>query len=334
MERIDVGHSRLGAIAVIVVLMLIFSAMAWNDRHEEILHAEAITTAVVNAVNHQVSGSLRGIDGIEEMIGRQVATAGLDAEFTQRVLGRLLAYPEVLYVGVISPSGILQPKTWPQIPIGPDGLDVRNRTYFKRVLALAPGETTVVFGDPVVGLVTRERSIHMAYPVRAEDGTLLAIVLAAINADFYSEMIGKMVLDRDGGIAINTIDGKIIARYPYHKTLFAKDISSSDLFAKMLPNAAAGVNQLVAKADSIDKIQAYRTVDGFPFVVTAGISMYAVLGHWGNDLLVEIVALLVMSFVILALALSADRRKMALLKHQGNLEKIVEERTERLAHEK
>ena len=332
--RTDAGHSRLGAIAAIVVLVMIFGVKAWNDRLDEIQHAEAITTAVVNAVNHQVSGSLRGIVGIEEMIARQVATANLDDEFSQRVLGNLLAYPEVRYVGIVTPHGILQPKTWPQIPIGIGGLDVRERSYFKRVLSLAPGETAVVFGDPVLGLATRERSIHMAYPVRAGDGKLLAIVLAAINVDIYSEMIGKMVLDRDGGIAISTRDGKIIARFPDHEILFAKDISSSALFGQLLPNAPAGVSRLVAKADGNDKVQAYRTVEGFPFVVTAGLSMRAILAHWWQDLQIEFLVLLVMSGVILALALSADRRKMALLKYQDNLEKIVEERTAHLAQAK
>ena len=331
----DRFKSRIFALFTVVVLIVACGVQLSFYRHEEFAHAADLGTAVVTSVDSDVSGSLRGIRGILEMVGHQIeADRTISNEFSQRIIGSLMAYPEVKYVGIVSPDGILGPQTWPQVPITANGLDVHDREYFVRVKKSTPEGASVIFGDPVIDRATGERSLHMAYPVWGADHTLHAVILASLNMDEYAAHLDKVRLAVDSGIGIYTTDGKAVAHTPDQSRVFGKDVSTSDLFTKWIVRAKSGTARWIAKIDGKDKLVSYRVVDGFPFVVTVGISVKSILSEWEITCEVTVFGLLLYSLTICSLAIAADRRKIQLLEHQNNLEQIIVERTAHLEEAK
>lgn len=289
--------------------------------------AETTARALVKAVAERVEGGVRAADGLlnEFAAAAQAGQAG-EAEFTQRALTRLESYPELHYVGVVDADGVLRQPTWPRIALPADGLNVREREYFKRA-AKAKTAAHVLIGHPVLGGATNRRSLHLARPLFDAEGRFEGAVVAALNPDYWAQFLQSVMLDPDGATAVIHADGLMIARAPDHVGKFGANIADSDLFTRFLRESNVGVGHLVAKADGNDKILAYQLLDNYPLVATYGVSRDIALANWRRLAMYEMLAALALLAAAYYWAWRSDRSAEHMLAHGQELEAAVARRT-------
>jgi len=289
--------------------------------------AEALVSALANASEQHIGSSLTAIDSLlEEFSATVQAGRQTNIRFTNDFFARLASYPEIRFVGIVNAQGILQPGTWPVVPMADDGIDVSDRTYFT-VQRQAKGASRMVIGETVVGRSNGERSFHMSRPIRDAAGNFAGVVMAAINPDYYATFLASILYDDAGSCGLIGTDGRIIARAPNHAETFGRDISDSDLLKAWRSQGPVGVVHLKAKTDGNDKLLGYRELPDFGMMVTAGISRDKALAGWRRMATIEMVLLFGFSIMLLYWVARIGNDGKVLELEQRNLEDTVRLRT-------
>jgi len=309
-------------------------AHLWVSYDHELYHARLLTSSMTDAVSLQIDGSFRGIEGLLEDVAVAVRSGQWsNLAVRQRISGRMMSYPELRWVGYVTPEGILTPDTEPSINVEPPGLDVADRDYVRR--AQCGPRPKMRLGQPVVGRATGERTVHLALPIATTNqGDCRGLVVAAVDPDYFAQILENVLLDPAGGSAVINLDGAIIARAPDQAAKFGLSLATSPLFTEFLVKAPSGVAHLISKADSNDKFLGYKTLDEYGLVVTSGLSVSKAMSNWYGLVVVEIPLFLLLSGAIFLWAQTADRRRQTMLRHQAGLEAAVAERTALLAASK
>ena len=331
-QQVVFWKARKIAIIAVAFLVAAVTLQLYDVYRAAVEDAERLASVAAESMGQSVSNGLRGINTLLEEAGSRVLrNQHHSTEFSQWIKGALLPYPEIRYIAIVTPDGRMLPGTWPNIDISKEGLDVSDRAYFKRAKELTRGNSKIVYGQPVIGRATGERSIHVAAPIWNNDGTLMAIMVAAINPNSYDVLMQGLLKNGISSVGIYSSDGRIIARSPDFLTAFGKDISSSDLFKIDVAKMPSGVVRLYSVTDGIRKFLAYRYHQDLSLIVAAGITEEAVFSRWGRMAVGETILLFIIAALLFRLASITDLRQMALLDHQRQLEQSVQERTAHLA---
>ncbi len=132
-----------------------------------------------------------------------------DNQRCARVMGEVLkGNPRYAYLGVVDAKGLV---VCPGLAV-PPGISVADRSWFKRVMA----SRDFAVGDFAVGRGSGRRSIHLAYPVRASDGTVIGAINAALDLEWLSQELLQISLP--AGIEVMLLDqsGQVLAARPDH----------------------------------------------------------------------------------------------------------------------
>jgi signal transduction histidine kinase len=325
-----VWRARAAAGLMAAVLGLGIWLQLLTARDAAITAAETMVSALTKAIAERVDGSLRAVDSLLNEAVALRAGGRDDQEMAQRILGRLEQFPEVRYIGMITPAGRLTGPTWPQISLPEGGLDVSEREYFKQMSAVKP-PPSLVMGHPVSGRATGQRSIHIVRPIQGGEGDFAGAVMASFNPDSWAKFLETVMVDPEGATAVIHLDGQMVARAPDHEAKFGIDIHDSDLFRVSIPRSRSGVTRLVSKADGNRKFLAYRVLDHYPLVVTSGISAAVALHDWRRMAAMEIAAAVALLAVVFYWAWRSDRSAAQMLAYGQRLAAAVEMRTAELA---
>ncbi|OJX71878.1 MAG: hypothetical protein BGO92_04345 [Magnetospirillum sp. 64-120] len=324
-----VRRARIQALGLIFLLAAVVAWQVDRERAAAIAASQVLTRSVANSIDQQISGSVRGIDGIlAEVAEAFQAGATKSLAFSTRMEAVLRAYPEINFIGMIDAQGVLDPATWPPLPLPNQEIRVEDRSYFQK--ARRQGHDAIVVGDPSMGRLTHGRAWHLARPLHNARGDFVGLVLANVNPDHYARFLDRVLLDVNGGTALIGSNGLMIARAPAHAQKFGMDISSSDLFTQWLPQSPNGSAHLVSKADGNDKYLAYRTLSPYPLVVTSAVSNNKALGDWRRQAGFSVTVAALLSLALFALAWRSDRGMRRIQRQHAALKDEVDRRIEGL----
>ncbi|HLN22691.1 MAG TPA: ATP-binding protein [Patescibacteria group bacterium] len=272
-------------------------------------HSEILVSAMANAIGQHLSGSIRSIDSLlDEAVDAVEAGRWDNAEFRNRMTGRLRSFPEIRYLGMVDAKGQLQRQTLPDLQTNDLPTDVSDRDYFVHQRDDA-GQAPLYIGAPVLGRITGQRSIHLSRAIKDRHGRFAGVIIAAVNPDHYAKFLDTVLLEEAGGSAVIRNDGLILARAPDHVEKFGSDISSSDLFRTFMPRTTTGVGHLVSKADGNAKIIGYQVMADYPLIVTSGISRSKALHEWYRAVVTETLLVLVFSAAFYSWAHQTERAR-------------------------
>jgi PAS domain S-box-containing protein len=323
--------ARTAALCMIAILVGCTVLQLKVDYDAAISSAATLTSAMANAIDQHLGGSIRSVDSLMDEVASAVESGSHHSpQFTERMISRLGAFPELRYIAIVNAQGQMQPDTWPAKAVGGDGGDVADRDYFSKQVH-GTGQPRLLFGQPVTGRNGHERTIPVSRPLHDANGNFAGIVFAAINADVWADFLKTVLLDDAGSSAVIGTGGDMIARAPNHTATFGKNIADSDLIRIWAARAPIGVATLIAKTDGNDKLLAYRVLDGYPLMVTSGLSRSKALSNWYRMSPVKALLVLAICGAIFHWAQQADLRNRRLRHHQAELERIVNERTAGLA---
>jgi hypothetical protein len=134
----DAGHSAPAAkglmvrlsmthVAVMIVFIMLCGGLLhlWADYRHTLANAAFSMATMVRAVDQHLGGSIRAVDNLLlDVAGTVRQGRHTSPAFQNQMLTRLATFPEIRYIGIVTPDGVLQPETWPQIAIPQTGLNV------------------------------------------------------------------------------------------------------------------------------------------------------------------------------------------------------------------
>lgn len=324
-------HARRIALAMILFMALLVGLQLRRDHHAALEQGERLVDGVVNAATQHLKGSIRSVHSLlEEAADGAENNRWNDPGFIDHLTTRLREFPEVRFIALIDADGRLRRNTIPARPLPVDGIDVSDRGYFRHQMENA-GKNDIWVGDPAMGRLSRERTIHMSQPILSPVGAFKGVVMAAVNPDGYADFLNSIMLEPAGATAIIRLDGTFLARAPDHAKKFGTNIAGSDLFTKAIPQAPSGVVRLVSVADGHDKLLGYRVMRDYDMVVTSGLSVDTALHGWRQMAVVEGILVLLLTWAMFHWAWQVDLRQARTARAQAMLEDMVAERTSQLA---
>jgi len=134
-------------------------------------------------------------------------------------------------------------------------------------------------GPVVKGKITNKYSFTISHRINGKDGSFLGIVLAAIETDDFTNFLRNIDIGEDSTVTVFRTDGSMILRQPMEDKYLGKTFKHLKLFSMPLNEVPSGIYETNA-IDGIQRLIAYRKVQGLPLLVATGIPVDSVLKEW------------------------------------------------------
>ena len=165
------------------------------------------------------------------------------------------------------------------LPIGAP-IDVSDRDYFLSAHGGPSGGARV--SGPLVSRLSGHWLLVLSRPV-LKDGAFDGVIYASIAVDHFQQLFSGYAVDEQDAMTLRTRDLKLVARHaPGSSAPVAVGSSkvSPDLVAALAANPVEGVMVTRTALDRVERISAYRQVDGWPLLVLAGLSSERFFAPW------------------------------------------------------
>jgi PAS domain S-box-containing protein len=147
--------------------------------------------------------------------------------------------------------------------------NLADQSYFRR----AKGSKSFAIGDYQVGRVTESGSVNFGYPILNRTGEVSAVVFAALDIVWLTQVTGEVRLPEGASLSILDSQGTILARFPDPKEWSGKPAPDVPLF-QILQLRDQAIKELVG-VDGVKRLYAFTTLSGKPqtgqMVVVVGI---------------------------------------------------------------
>ena len=229
-----------------------------------------------------------------------------DPAFEAALRKKLELMPTVRALFIIKADGFISQDTdHPKTP----HVSLADRDYFQAHQ-----------NDPALGVLAsrplRSRSINrwfvsVSRPWLDAKGGFRGVLVAAIEPAFFEKFFAEVGLGPEDGVTLFHADRMIIARYPEQADVIGKQAAGLKLFDQELPKAPSGVYLSASPLfGSEPRLVAYRSVAGFPLVLTVAVSRARLLQDWRRMAWAAAAAYLVLAFLVLAaVQLALDRHE-------------------------
>jgi PAS domain S-box-containing protein len=156
-------------------------------------------------------------------------------------------------------------------------MSVADRPYFK---AYQDGTATgFELADPFVSRSTGEWTLAATKPLRRGDGSLLGVVVGALELKFL-DRVWTVGTGDEISVTLGHRNGTLLMRSPFSAQVMGERLTNSPLFSK-LATAPAGVYQYPSVVDNQWQILAYRTLSAYPnMVIVVGQTFERTLASW------------------------------------------------------
>jgi PAS domain S-box-containing protein len=172
-------------------------------------------------------------------------------------------FPEAAMFSVVRGDGR-------QVYTSADGplLNLADRQWFKRTLE-NPADA-LIFSEVFTGTYSNVPVLVMAKPVRTQGGQFVGAITASLDLSHFQTLFASLDLGHNGIIAVRrTDDARLVARHPPLPDQLNKVVSSR-LTGFYLNGEERGTARFTSEVDGVERLWAFRRVEGYPFVVVAG----------------------------------------------------------------
>ncbi|MDO9714492.1 cache domain-containing protein, partial [Paracraurococcus lichenis] len=260
-----------------------------------------------------VEAGFRSIEQLEVGVLDWIHAEGIDepGDFTARLSSRdvhealrarAAALPRVRRLFVTNAEGrtVASSSSWP-----PPNFTSAGRDFFDALRGDARRDG--VLSAPSQSLVDRRWTIYVSRRITAPDGRLLGTVVAAIDLGYFEDLFAGLALGPQSAVGLIQRDGELLAHHPRLERAIGVPIAKSTLLERILSAPKDNVLRGPSPLDGVDRVQAVRSLDGYPLVILATRATDGVLAPWWREAQGIALAVLLVEGLILGIALLTDR---------------------------
>ena len=156
----------------------------------------------------------------------------------------------------------------------------------------------LTISKPKFNQSTGHWSIQFSRPIGAADKSLKGAIVAALDPGYLTRIYNSVDIGRDGYIRVFGLDGIVRATSGRTLSVLGKDFSGADLFKRT--SAAGWYYTRSNLSDSVSRLIAYRSVSGFPLVITVGLASHDIFSRLDAQKKSGYLIAIVMTLLILA----------------------------------
>lgn len=182
----------------------------------------------------------------------------------------------------------------------PHTLNLADRDYF-RIQRERPDVGLYVSHPYLSRLRGGDASIAISRRIPTPDGRFGGVVMGALRLAYFQKLFEKLNLGPGGSVTLIRRDGRLIARYPFLKTDFDRDMSNSATFrhfAAALQGSFEGTSSY-----GIKRLYTYRHIGSLPLVLSVALSVDEIYSNWWRKAVIVATILVVLCGATVALCL-------------------------------
>ena len=286
--------------AVLIIAGMWLSIEALIERDHEVAIQDVIrqNTNLTRVFEEHTIRTLGGLDEIVLTLKRQFEAEGEDFDMPG-FWSKMPSNPNIIRNAVITdPSGTIILGNISPVP-PQQRISLADREHINVHFTSDSG--ALFIGKPVVTRITNQWSIALSRRANNPDGSLKGGVTVMVNPFYFSDFYKDVDLGASGFIGLAGLDGYGRVRRAEGPFDLGLDLSKSELFRRLAlkPNDSYISGTLF---DGVERIISYRSVRGYPLLVSVGIATEeALAGFMGEAYLHRIFAALA-SLAILTFA--------------------------------
>ncbi|RIX44614.1 MAG: hybrid sensor histidine kinase/response regulator [Rhodocyclales bacterium GT-UBC] len=276
------------SLVVLVIALLVVSLASlalWQERQRYRERASVATQNVVQLLEQHIGDVFDKIDVVlQTFVYHYRASGEKGRQDARRLNAELLALerqlPEVLSLRVLDRNGLV--RFGQGLPSG-QAINLADRDYFIRARDSAqPG---LIISGPTLARISKQWVIILARRLETEKGDFDGVLYANISVTQFAQVFSKVALGPFGAATIRTTDLALVHRHPGGKGAVGSREVSKELQEMIQAHPAGGEYVAATALDGIERSNAYRRIDGYPFYVIVGLATDDYLGGWRNSML-------------------------------------------------
>jgi len=255
----------------------------WSAYDETWQEAEATASNYAEILESRLDSTLRRMDADLQAIVSRVPQAALDRQnvaayreqIEQELNSHQVAFPEVAGFRIIDANGDLL-----YLAGGGNYANVVDRDYY---ISLRDGDSSgIVFSPVLLSRITGHPVVVVARVLRSADGHFLGIASAPIELEYFERVFKSIRLGQGGALVIRRLDNHalVLRQPPVPEHINQVLEPTHPLVQHVLKGERSGALRFAAQVDGVQRIYAYRALEGFPFYVVAGLSNAEVNADW------------------------------------------------------
>jgi len=273
--------ARWAAVFLVLVMAALSgwqSVVLWRDNNDD---AEQLVSALARSLDYQLSAELAEIDNLlQEAAARIDPERWPEADAARLLVSRLRAIPNLRGFrvataegqsvgGMLTAQGLVEA---PEVTLA----DREYHAYHRD----QPEDHGLHIGTPIISRIDGVPVIPLSRAIIDGAGRFRGTVVATVDTNVLSTMVRSALVEDQGATVIARLDGIILVRVPGNEEYSGKSARASPLFSEYLPHARSGIGRYTAAINGVPKIVGYRTLDHYPLVVTAGVSIDTAFDAW------------------------------------------------------
>jgi diguanylate cyclase (GGDEF)-like protein/PAS domain S-box-containing protein len=256
----------LAAILVGLVWMTLFFFLK-NEHDSAERAAIQNSTNLAGALEEHLSRSLSEIDRSLKIIRTLYARDPAKFDLVDWLKSSRSLNDDVLQVSIIDRDGHVRLTSG---GTARRALGARDTDAF-RTHANAQSDELVI-GRPRIDSSTGNWSLQISRRIENRDGSFDGVAVATLDPAYLTRIYNSVNIGDEGYIRVIGFDGIVRATSGHKLSVLGKDFSGADLF-KRIPVALSGWYYTGSGlSDSVQRLIAYRSVDGYPIVITVGLA--------------------------------------------------------------
>ncbi len=298
----------------------------WNSRTDDLRDAEGNLANLARSLVQHADDTFDLLDasilGAVSRLEADGATPATLAKLQNIFVSRKAASKRVNGLAIVDENG-----DW-LASSGGVGKNVSDREFFRHhEQSTDPG---AFVGRPVRNIVNGEWIITLSRRFNYRDGSFAGVVIAVINASYFSEYYSGFDIGTSGAVTLLSTGGISLARRPDDGNV-GRDLSGGPFFRAMHPDTPSGVHYFRSDLDGALRLGFYQQSNLYPFMILVTKAQDEVLAPWRSAAITRMsfvfgLALLVavMGVYLVWQLLQGRRLAMALAAKEANFRLLAE----------
>ncbi|MDR6610450.1 sensor domain-containing diguanylate cyclase [Pseudomonas synxantha] len=299
--RLKVRSAVILLAAVCLSMTAIVIWQAWNSRQYQLHDKEVAMSNLAQTLASQAQATIKQADTLLFTLVDRLEHDGVDPSRLPQLLNVQRSELSQLHgLFVFDEKG-----QWIANSNGADQTGVNNsdREYF--IFHRDNPSRGPHIGPSIKSRSSGEWIMTVSRRVNHPDGSFAGVALATIYLSHFLQLYDSIDLGSNGVINLIADNATIVIRRPFKETDIGTSLAKSPLFTRLLPKGDAGTATITSIIDGVERVTAYRRVEGYPLIVFTALNKDEVLGSWRMETLLSagIVTLLLSILGMLGLRL-------------------------------
>jgi diguanylate cyclase (GGDEF)-like protein/PAS domain S-box-containing protein len=286
LRRRDIGHSRLPWVAAAFVVLVCGAILTlaflneWESRTAALLNAETDEANVATSLVQHAQDTFELADSVILALVNQLEADGfgplgagriqLAIDARKSTLGRIHG------LFVYDAAG-----RWLATSEKVDDLALFNnsdRDYFKQ--HRGSDSRQLIIGDPVKSRSGGQWVVTVSRRFNNPDGSFAGVVLATIDASYFSTFYKQFDLGPNGTVSLLTTSGIVLARSVNEDAFIGHDVSSNPLIRDLHTRPSESTYYFKSPFDGRWRLAYYKTSKRYPILILATEPKDEALAEW------------------------------------------------------